>query len=129
MNENEKQKYFEIVNKNNKFLSSKNNDNLTDGEVYEFVGLIENYFNEFKIKENNIHFMNILFRMYNFLTSKQKLPFDSLKEKINDFFERISRIDIFYILNLILDYNLEKSFQRDLTIKIANFFIIKEQAI
>ena len=125
MNENEKQKYFEIVNKNNKFLSSKNNDNLTDGEVYEFVGLIENYFNEFKIKENNIHFMNILFRMYNFLTSKQKLPFDSLKEKINDFFERISRIDIFYILNLILDYNLEKSFQRDLTIKIANFFYNK----
>ena len=122
MNENEKKIYSQITSKKKEFFSSENIKNILEGELDEFIMLIEGYINEFHIKDNNIHFINILFRLYNYLISKKKIDFNELDEKIGYFFEKISEIDIFYILNFISKYNLEKSFQENITIKISSFF-------
>ncbi len=122
MNENEKKIYSQITSKKNEFFSSENIKNILEGELNEFIELIEDYINEFHIKDYNIHFINILFRLYNYLISKKKIDFIELEEKIDYCFEKISEIDIFYILNFILNYKLEKSFQEKTTIKISSFF-------
>ena len=64
-----KKKYFQIIEKQKEFFSSKKNN--SEKEIVEFIKLIENYIGEFKIKENNIYFMIILFRLYNLLISKK----------------------------------------------------------
>ena len=123
MNENEKKIYSQILSKKQEFFSTKIIKK-SEIEVDEFINLIENYFSVFKIKENNIHFMNLLFRLYNIYAQKEKTE-NILKEKIDSYFEQISRIDIFYILNFISKFILEKYFQEKLTIKIAFFFYNK----
>jgi len=132
MNENEKIKYFQITSKKKEFFSSENiKPSKIEGELDEFIKLIEDYINEFHIKDYNIHFINILFRLYNYLISKEKIDSNKLEEKIDSnkleekidsYFEKISEIDIFYILNFISNYKLEKSFQEKITIKISSFF-------
>jgi hypothetical protein len=124
MNENEKKKYSEIIIKKKEFFSSNNLKEMPEEEVDKFINLIENYISEFKIKDSNIHIVNILFRLYNLINSKKKLE-SIMEEKINVFFEQISEIDIFYILNFISKYTLEKFFQEKLTIKIADYFYNK----
>ena len=116
--ENQKKKYYEIINKKKEFFSSDK----SKGEIKNFIELIENYIEKFKIKENNIHFMNILFRLYDIFITKEN--FEEIQEKINDYFEQISQIDIFYILNF-LTKTLKNCFQEKLTIKIANYFYNK----
>ena len=123
MNENEKIKYSKIVDKQKQFFSPDNIN--SENELNELIELIEKFISEFKIKENNIHFMIILFRLYNILISQGKTKFDSLEEKINKYLFQISEIDIFYVLNFISKYDLEKSFQEDLTIQISYFFYAK----
>ena len=75
MNENEKKIYSQITSKKNEFFSSENIKNILEGELDEFIELIEDYINEFHIKDYNIHFINILFRLYNHLISKKKNRF------------------------------------------------------
>ena len=123
MNENEKKKYFQIIEKQKEFFSSEKIN--SEKELDKFIKLIENYISEFKIKENNIYFMIILFRLYNLLISKKITNFDSLEEKISKYLFQISEIDIFYVLNFISKYDLEKSFQEDLTKQISFFFYAK----
>ena len=48
-----------------------------------------------------------------------------LEEKINKYLFQISEIDIFYALNFISKYDLEKTFQEDLMILISTFFSTK----
>ena len=135
-NEEEKEYYSKIIDKQNKFFYSENFEenpnnqknkmkNISENEFVEFIKLIENYISKFTIKENNIHFMIILFRLYNILISKKKLKFDLLEEKIDKYLNQISEIDIFYSLNFISKFNLEKSFQEDLTKQISFFFSAK----
>ena len=66
-NENEKIKYSKITEQQKEFFSSKNVKKKSEKEINDFIELIENYIAEFKIKENNIHFMITLFRLYNLL--------------------------------------------------------------
>ena len=121
MNEEEKKKYSEIIIKKKEFFSSNNLKEMPEEEIDRFINLIENYISEFEIKENNIHIVNILFRLYNLINSKKKLEY-IIKEKTSDYFNKISKIDIFYILNFISKYSLENFFQEQLIIKIAEFF-------
>ena len=125
MNEDEKEYYSKIVDNQKKYFNSENIKNISEIELDEFINLIENYISKYTIKENNLHFMIILFRLYNILISKKKSKFDLLEEKIHKYLHQISEIDIFYCLNFISKYNLEKSFQEDLTQQIANFFSAK----
>ena len=125
MNENEKIKYSKITEQQKEFFSSKNVKKKSEKEINDFIELIENYIAEFKIKENNIHFMITLFRLYNLLILQKKTTFDLLEEKINKYLFQISEIDIFYALNFISKYDLEKTFQEDLMILISTFFSTK----
>ena len=120
MNEEEKLKYSKIIEKQKDFFSSENIN--LENEINDFIKLIEDYVNEFKIKENNIHFMMILFRLYNLLIAQKKTTFEVLEEKIEKYMFQISEIDIFYVLNFISKFDLEASFQKDLTLQIASFF-------
>ena len=122
MNEGEKIKYCKILEKQKGFFSG----NKSEKEVDEFINLVENYISEFKIKENNIHFMIILFRLYNLIILKKKIKFDTLEEKINKYLFQISDIDVFYVLNFISKkFDLDKTFQENLTILISSFFSAK----
>ena len=76
MNENEKIKYSKIIEQQKEFFSSKNVKKKSEKEINDFIELIENYIAEFKIKENNIHFMITLFRLYNLLILQKKTTFD-----------------------------------------------------
>ena len=75
MNENEKIKYSKIIEQQKEFFSSENVKNVkpkSEKEINDFIELIENYISEFKIKENNIHFMITLFHLYNLLILQKK---------------------------------------------------------
>ena len=120
MNEDEKRKYSTIIDIKKNFFDQENV--ISEKELNEFIKLIENYISDFKIKENNIHFVMILFRLYNLLILKKMSTFQSLEEKIKKFLEIIYEKDIFYSLNFISKYNLEKSFQEDLTKQISVSF-------
>jgi hypothetical protein len=48
MNENEKKKYFQIIEKQKEFFSSEKIN--SEKELDKFIKLIENYISEFKIK-------------------------------------------------------------------------------
>ena len=124
-NEKEKEYYSKIINKQKKYFYLENIKNISENELDEFIQLIENYISQFTINENNIHFMIILFRLYNILISKKKSRFELLEEKIDKYLHQISEIDIFYSLNFISKFNLEKSFQEDLTKQISSFFSVK----
>ena len=126
MNENEKILYCEIIEKQKKFFSSNNIN--SEIELNEIIKLIENYINNFTIKENNIHLMIILMRLYNILIKEKISTFDLLEDKIEKYLFQISDIDIFYILNFISKFDFEKSFKEDLTILIASFYSLKGKA-
>ena len=125
MNEEEKEYYSKIIDKQINYFHLDNIKNISENELDEFIELIENYIFKFTIKENNIHFMIILFRLYNILILKKKIKFNLLEEKIHKYLSQISEIDIFYSINFISKYNLEKSFQEDLTQQILTFFSVK----
>ena len=122
MNENEKAKYSKIIDKQKDFFSQKKVTKYSEKDLYDYIQLIEDYISEFKIKENNIHFMIILFRLYNILVLEKKSTFDLLEEKIDKYLYQISEVDIFYVLNFISKYDLEKSFQKNLTVQISLLF-------
>jgi len=122
LNGEEKEHYSKIIDKQKKYFFFENIKNISESELDEFIELIENYISQFTIKENNIHFMIILFLLYNILISKKKSSFELLKEKIDKYLHQISEIDIFYSLNFISKFNLEKSFQEELTLQISSFF-------
>lgn len=79
MNENEKTKYSKIIDKQKDFFSQKKVTKYSEKDLYDYIQLIEDYISEFKIKENNIHFMIILFRLYNILVLEKKSTFDLLE--------------------------------------------------
>ena len=124
MNENEKIKYSKITDKQKKFFSNDKGNILINKneEIEEFIQLIEDYIREFHLNENNLHFIIILFRLYNNKIMNKKDIFALLEEKIDKYLHQISEIDIFYILNIITRHDLEKSFQVNLTIQISSFF-------
>ena len=125
INEDEKEKYHKIREKQKEFFSSENTGNISAKELDDFIKLIQDYISIFKLKDNNIHLMIILFRLYNLLILQKRISFDLIEEKIDKFFFQISEIDIFYVLNFISNYNLEKSFRENLTKKISFFFNIQ----
>ena len=122
MNENEKKIYSKIINKQKEFFSEEKIINISKKEIDEFILLIEGYFSEFKMSDNNLHLMSILFRLYELLISKTDITFDQLEEKMTKYFCQISEIDIFYILNFITKSKSEKKFQEELIISISSFF-------
>jgi len=122
MNGNEKIIYSNIINKQKEVFSENKINKISEKEINEFISLIEDYINEYKINDNNIHVFKILFRLYELLFSKTNITFDKLVEKITTYFVEISELDIFYILNFITKSKSEKRFQEDLIIAISNFF-------
>lgn len=125
INQEEKEKYSLILDKQKYFFSSENIKKISDGEINTFIKLIEDYISKFTIQDYNIHFTVILIHLYNLCISRNLITIDSLEYKIEEYLEKISKIDIFYSLNFISKYNLETKFQEKLSIQIASFFYKK----